>query len=110
MHELLRRTFPLDDIMLCPHDEADHCPCRKPRPGLLIEAGFKWHLSLDHSYVISDKWQDAHAAHVAGCTSLLLRSPWIDKGHQDFVLSNLSEVVQKIHELQSGGLLLMDQP
>ena len=110
MHDLLKKCLPLDDILVCPHDEADHCPCRKPQHGLLLEAAFKWHIDLDRSYVVSDKWQDAHAAHVAGCTSLLLRSPWIDKGHQDFVLSNLSEVVQKIHQLQSGGLLLMDQP
>src|SRR6266705_6231891 len=103
MHDLLKRSLPLDDILVCPHDEADHCPCRKPQVGLLVEAAFKWHIDLDRSYVISDKWQDAHAAHVAGCTSLLLRSPWIGKGHQDFVLSNLSEVVQKIQQMQSGS-------
>src|SRR5881275_697640 len=101
MHTLLKQRLPLDEILVCPHDESDRCPCRKPKPGLLTEAAFKWHLDLERSYVVSDKWQDAHAAHVVGCTSLLLRSPWIDKGHQDFVLSNLSEVVQKIHELQS---------
>jgi len=110
MHDLLKRSLPLDDILVCPHDEADHCPCRKPQDGLLLEAAFKWHIDLDRSYVISDKWQDAHAAHVAGCTSLLLRSPWIGKGHQDFVLSNLSEVVEKIHQMSSSSTLLMHQP
>ena len=110
MHDLLKKCLPLDDILVCPHDEADHCPCRKPQIGLLQEAAFKWHIDLDRSYVVSDKWQDAHAAHVAGCTSLLLRSPWIGKGHQDCVLSNLAEVVQKIHQMHSGSLLLMDQP
>jgi D-glycero-D-manno-heptose 1,7-bisphosphate phosphatase len=100
MHDLLRRTFPLDDIMLCPHDEADHCPCRKPRPGLLIEAAFKWHLSLDHSFVISDKWQDAEAARTAGCTSLMINSPWIGQVHRDFVLPDLIAIVDKILRLK----------
>jgi D-glycero-D-manno-heptose 1,7-bisphosphate phosphatase len=100
MHELLRRTFPLDDILVCPHDAADHCPCRKPRPGLLIEAAFKWHLNLDCSFVISDKWQDAEAARTAGCTSLLLRSPWNGNVHHDFVLDSLDEIVDKIISLR----------
>ena len=100
MHDMLRRGFPLDDIMLCPHDEADHCPCRKPRPGLLIEAAFKWHLSLDHSFVISDKWQDAEAARTAGCTSLMVKSPWIGQVHHDFVLPDVSAIVDKILRLK----------
>jgi D-glycero-D-manno-heptose 1,7-bisphosphate phosphatase len=100
MHDLLRRTFPVDDIMVCPHDESDHCPCRKPRPGLLIEAAFKWHLNLDHSFVISNKWQDAEAARTAGCTSLLLESPWVGQVHHDFVLPDLSTIVDKILRLK----------
>ena len=36
----LRRQLPLDDIRVCYHDEADNCPCRKPKPGMLLEAGF----------------------------------------------------------------------
>jgi D-glycero-D-manno-heptose 1,7-bisphosphate phosphatase len=100
MHLLLNKTFPLDDILVCPHDQTDHCPCRKPKPGLMIEAGFKWHLDLDHSFVISDKWQDAEAARVAGCTSLLVKSPWVGTAHRDFVLPDLAAVVEKILQLQ----------
>jgi D-glycero-D-manno-heptose 1,7-bisphosphate phosphatase len=99
MHDLLRRSFPLDDLMVCPHDETDHCPCRKPRPGLLIEAAFKWHLNLDHSFVISDKWQDAEAARTAGCTSVLLKSPWVGQVHHDFVLPDLKTITEKILRL-----------
>ena len=96
MHDLLRRTLPLDDILVCPHDETDRCPCRKPKPGLITEAGFKWHLDLDRSFVISDKWQDAEAARMAGCTSMLLQSPWVGDGHHDFVLPDLDAIVGKI--------------
>ena len=101
MHDIVKRRFPLDDILICPHDESDHCPCRKPRPGLLIEAAFKWHLNLDHSFVVSDKWQDAEAARTAGCTSLLLKSPWVGNVHHDFVLPSLESIVEKILTLKA---------
>src|SRR5262245_7877257 len=39
MHAQLLRTLPLDDILVCAHDETHRCPCRKPNPGLLVEAG-----------------------------------------------------------------------
>lgn len=101
MHDLLRRVLPIDDLFLCAHDEADRCPCRKPKAGLLTEAKFKWHLDLDRSFVISDKWQDAEAARAAGCTSLLVDSPWIGTVHHDFVLPNLKTVVEKILQLKT---------
>ena len=100
MHNLLRKTFALDDILVCPHDESDHCPCRKPRPGLFIEAAFKWHLDLDRCFVVSDKWQDAEAARTAGCTSLLVNSPWVGRVHHDFVLEDLETIVAKILNLK----------
>jgi len=102
MHERLRKAFPLDEILVCPHDETDRCPCRKPKPGLFSEAAFKWHLNLDHSYVISDKWQDAEAARIAGCTSLLLESPWVGKVHRDFLLPDFAAIVEKILQLRAG--------
>jgi D-glycero-D-manno-heptose 1,7-bisphosphate phosphatase len=101
MHERLRKVFPLDEILVCPHDETDRCPCRKPKPGLFTEAAFKWQLNLDHSYVISDKWQDAEAARLCGCTSLLLESPWVGKVHRDFLLPDLAAIVEKILQLRA---------
>jgi D-glycero-D-manno-heptose 1,7-bisphosphate phosphatase len=100
MHDILRRVFPLDDIFVCPHDESDHCPCRKPKSGLLIEAAFKWHLNLDHSFVISDKWQDSEAARTAGCTSLLVQSPYIGNVHHDFILPDFDSLIEKLLQLK----------
>jgi D-glycero-D-manno-heptose 1,7-bisphosphate phosphatase len=99
MHHCLMSRFPLEGVLLCPHDEADRCPCRKPKPGLLIEAAFKWHLDLDHSFVVGERWQDAEAARVAGCTSLLLRSPWNGPVHHDCILDSLPEITDKILRL-----------
>jgi D-glycero-D-manno-heptose 1,7-bisphosphate phosphatase len=96
MHDALRAALPLDGILVCPHDEVDHCPCRKPKPGLMVEAGFEHRLYLDHSFVISDKWLDAEAARTLGCISLMLESPWLGTAHRDFVLPDLGAIVEKI--------------
>lgn len=96
MHSQLRQQMPIDDVLVCPHNETDQCPCRKPRPGLFQEAAFKWHLDLDHSFVVSDKWQDAQAAHIVGATSLLLQSPWTGNVHHDYILPDLKTLVEKI--------------
>jgi D-glycero-D-manno-heptose 1,7-bisphosphate phosphatase len=108
VHDRLRQVFPLDDILICPHAPSDHCPCRKPRPGLFTEAAFKWHLNLGLSFVVSDKWPDAEAARICGCVSLLLESPWIGAGHHDFVLPSLEEIQDKILSLllNTGGRTL----
>ncbi|HNR70609.1 MAG TPA: HAD-IIIA family hydrolase [Verrucomicrobiota bacterium] len=101
MHDLLRRVFPLDDILVCPHEAADQCPCRKPKPGLLLEAAFKWQVDLDQSFVVSDKWPDAEMARAAGCTSLLLQSPWLGDARRDFTLPSLEAIVAKILALRA---------
>lgn len=101
MHRLLRRCFPVDAVLVCPHDELDHCPCRKPRPGLLTEAAFRWHLDLDRSFVLSDKWPDSEAARQVGCTSVLIESPWNGSGHHDFVVPSLAAAAEKILTLQA---------
>jgi D-glycero-D-manno-heptose 1,7-bisphosphate phosphatase len=108
MHAVLTRMFCLDDILICPHDAGDGCPCRKPKPGLLTEAAFKWHLNLEHSFVLSNKWQDAQAAHNAGCTSLLIASPWIGKGHRDIVLAELADAPKKIAQLKAPARMVGD--
>lgn len=100
MHALLRRQLPLDDILVCVDDDPSH-PCFKPNPGLFLEAGFKWGLDLDRSFVISDKWPDARAAHIAGCTSVMVQSPWVGNDHHDFVVSDLPSAVAKILNLHA---------
>jgi D-glycero-D-manno-heptose 1,7-bisphosphate phosphatase len=96
MHTRLRQALPLHEVMVCPHTGEDECLCRKPKPGLLIEAAFKWRLDLAQSFVVSDKWQDATAAALVGATSLLLESPWLRFGRRDLALPNLSAIGDRI--------------
>lgn len=100
MHRVLRHKLPVDDILLCASDDPTH-PCFKPQPGLFLEAAFKWTLDLDRSFVISDKWQDAKAAQVAGCTSVMVRSPWVGTDHHDFVVDGVEAAVKKVLQLHA---------
>jgi len=109
MHDYLKHVFSLDDILMCPHDSMDDCPCRKPQPGQLEEAAFKHQLDLERSFVVSDKWQDARMAQAVGATSILLKSPWNGNGHHDFVISDLRHLAAKVHQLSSASILAMDQ-
>lgn len=75
MHGLLREALPLDDIVVCPHDGKEGCWCRKPRPGMILDAARRLGLDLDHSVAVGDRWRDIDAAHRAGVASV-----WIDWG------------------------------
>lgn len=99
MHQVLRARLPVEDVLVCAHEEADHCPCRKPKPGLLHEAAFKWHLGLTQSYVISHRWPDAEAARDVGALSVMIRSPWLGAVHRDVVANDFAGAVEKILEL-----------
>jgi D-glycero-D-manno-heptose 1,7-bisphosphate phosphatase len=73
---LLQGTLSLDAVYVCPHDNAERCVCRKPRPGLLLEAAEDLDLNLTESWMIGDRWVDVAAADSAGVTPVLLQRPW----------------------------------
>jgi len=72
MHQILTSQLPLDDILLCPHTDDDHCDCRKPQPGMLLAAARKHHIDLANSYMIGDRWRDIEAGYNAGCKTILI--------------------------------------
>lgn len=76
--DLLRQSVPLDDIRICPHDDADECPCRKPRPGLLLDAAADWDIDLPASFMVGDRWRDVEAGRRAGC-----RVAFVDRGYSE---------------------------
>ena len=62
----LRAELPLDDVVVCPHDGKEGCWCRKPRPGMILDAARRLGLDLDRSVAVGDRWRDIDAAHRAG--------------------------------------------
>ena len=96
MHMIMRAKLPIDEVLICPHEASDGCSCAKPNTGLYKELEHQYRIDMDHSYVVSDKWQDAAAAHTLGCVSVMLDSPHLGKAPRDYVTSSLDEVGEKI--------------
>lgn len=72
MHDEIRRRMPVDDIRVCPHTDADNCDCRKPKPGLILQAAAEHGVDLAGSYMVGDRWRDIEAGHAAGCLTFLV--------------------------------------
>lgn len=62
----------IDAVYYCPHDWDQGCDCRKPRPGMLLQAQRDFSLDLSRSYFIGDDERDGEAAVAAGCPWLLV--------------------------------------
>jgi D-glycero-D-manno-heptose 1,7-bisphosphate phosphatase len=85
----LRRELPLDEIRTCPHDNADGCECRKPKPGLLLQApGY----DMRASAMVGDRWRDIEAGIAAGCGTTIL----IDYGYDEAITQ---EPTTRVHSL-----------
>lgn len=97
MHAHLRSMVQVDAIYVCCHDDADGCFCRKPKPGLLIEASREMGIDLSLSYLIGDSWKDIRAGRNAGCKTFLIQGPEDSPGvPADSVVPSLQAAVELI--------------
>ena len=69
--ELEKHGAEVDDIFYCPHDISDNCNCRKPKPGMLIQAHKKWNIDFASSFIIGDSNSDIEAGKRVGCQGIL---------------------------------------
>jgi len=66
------------DTFYCPHGPASLCECRKPKPGMFIEAKDKYNISMKDSWMIGDSESDIKAANAAGISKTIL----VRSGHR----------------------------
>ena len=62
----------MDAVYMCPHKPDDACNCRKPKPGLLLQAAKELSLDLRRSWMIGDAWSDVQAGQMAGVRQAIL--------------------------------------
>lgn len=64
----------IDGIFFCPHEPNDHCPCRKPAPGLFEAIGQRLRTDLKGVPAVGDSLRDIDAARVAGAYPILVKT------------------------------------
>ncbi|HWD94466.1 MAG TPA: HAD family hydrolase [Verrucomicrobiae bacterium] len=80
MHEKMCRELPIDRVEVCYHPGhgQSNCDCRKPKPGLLLNAARELEIDLAQSWMVGDRWRDIDCGHAAGC-----RTIFIDRGYTE---------------------------
>jgi D-glycero-D-manno-heptose 1,7-bisphosphate phosphatase len=62
----------IDGLYLCPHTPEEGCSCRKPKPGLILQAACELDIDLKSSILIGDNLADLQAGKAAGVSHLVL--------------------------------------
>ena len=97
--------LPLDEVRVCPHDDADSCPCRKPAPGMLLDAADEHGIDLQGSVMVGDRWRDVEAGRRAGCATVFVDSGYSERSPEapDLTVGTLGEAVPWILERSAEG-------
>lgn len=86
MHDRLRRELPLESVVACPHDDDDGCACRKPAPGMILDACDRLGADPTDCVMVGDRWKDIAAGQRAGAATVLIGDGY---GQQDLVSPDL---------------------
>ncbi len=97
INEFKRNSIEILDIFYCPHSPKSKCSCRKPSPGMLINAQIKHDINMKGSWMIGDKESDIQAASMAGLINTIL----VRSGHQiDESTSSAMFFLDSINEIK----------
>jgi D-glycero-D-manno-heptose 1,7-bisphosphate phosphatase len=102
MNQFLSSRLALDVVKVCYHADADNCACRKPRPGMLLEAASELGIDLAASFMVGDRWRDVAAGQAAGCKCFFL-----DGGYEEKRPEKPYVAVKSL--LEAAGLILIEE-
>lgn len=106
MNGRLRELVPdIAEVVVCPHDDADGCVCRKPQPGMILDAARRLALDLTRSVAVGDRWRDIEAARRAGVHSVYIDCHYDERkpADPDIRASSLLDAVPFIKQLAQGS-------
>ena len=90
-----RENIHITALYHCPHhpDISGACSCRKPEPGMLLEAARAYDIDLEHSLLVGDSERDITAAHRAGVRETYLFSQEAESSEATRVIRSLKELL-----------------
>lgn len=93
----------IDKVYFCSHHPDDNCLCRKPKPGLIMQARKEFHLDLKHSWLVGDKTSDILAGKNAGCKTILVKTGFAGEDglfsvKPDYIVLDLEKAVKIIEK------------
>lgn len=105
MHKRMCRAFReagavIDAVYYCPHDNQPPCHCRKPKPGMLLEAARVHNVELGASWMIGDSEHDVEAGRSAGCNTAHVVSDKKSAHYgADMIVTSLLDAAHKIVQI-----------
>ena len=112
MQNELKKSFAsVDAFYFCPHhpvhgkgDYLQDCSCRKPLPGMILQAATDLGIDLASSWMIGDKQADVEAGFTAGCRPILVRTGYgaVDSG-------SISSQIPVVDDLLAAARLILTQ-
>jgi D-glycero-D-manno-heptose 1,7-bisphosphate phosphatase len=107
LHARMRQKFKsagatIDAIYYCPHESEPRCGCRKPEPGMLLNATRDFDIDMAASWIVGDSEPDVEAGRSAGCRTVRL----VEKNKSantgaELVASSLLDAAYKILQVQT---------
>ena len=70
---LIKSKTSIDKFYFCPHRPDENCDCRKPKPGLILQAINEFSIDASKSWMVGDSKTDIQAGEKAGCKTILLK-------------------------------------
>lgn len=106
MHRRLRARLRRDglelaDVMVCPHDK-NQCECRKPKPGMFLEAARRHNIDLSGSWMVGDQEKDVEAGRNAGCRTVRVSPPGTETA-ADFRVDDMDALPELLTKVLAKG-------
>jgi D-glycero-D-manno-heptose 1,7-bisphosphate phosphatase len=98
INSTLLNKLPIDKFYTCYHDSHHLCDCRKPKPGLLIQASTDYNIDAASSFLIGDRRADILAGNSFGCKTFFIDYDYAEEKPvtMNYVSNDLWDATQRI--------------